>query len=92
VLIIQRANHSKVTANRAGWLRKRINTHAAPNGGPWLEVPLDASRDREIIFELLLKRQQSAIRYSQPLATLHQLRAFLCVNTCRLNLKNALFW
>jgi hypothetical protein len=76
VLIIERTNHSEVSANGASRLRKRIDAHAPPHGWHWLEVPLQASRDCEIIFEFLMKRPQSAIRPSQLLAMLNQNHAF----------------
>jgi hypothetical protein len=71
MLIVERTYYAKVAANAANRLRKRIDTHATPHGGPWLEVPMHASRNNQIIFEFFVERAQLNICREQLLAPLN---------------------
>src|SRR6516165_885460 len=73
-----RHSKSKITANRANGLKMRFDTHATPGEVLWSEAFLDAGRERQLLFHLLLPLPQLLVRFAKLL-----LGSLLVGNLCK---------
>src|ERR1700741_1487463 len=73
-----RHSKSKITADRAHGLKMRFDTHATPDEALWCEAFLDTSRERQLLFDLLLPLFQLLVRFAKLL-----LGSLLFGNLCK---------
>src|SRR5208283_4840408 len=62
-----RHSKSKITPDRANALKMRFDTHATPDEALWCEAFLDAGRERQLLFHLLLPLFQLLVRFAKLL-------------------------